>query len=172
MKSQYIQCKANISDEKPIYPSSHISFFQAHLSLFCIHSDNEIFTQTWCSRIAYGDDIYNPQPNSRKLPVYETSSSPFIQENFFHPFLVHAPPPSSSQPFLGCMTLSWRRPTVVPTFTKNPMEETSKRASKASTRVPPIRVRMANSSLSSPPSQFSSRNSGAQSIQTKYMAVH
>ena len=94
------------------------------------------------------------------------------RRTFFTLFLcnVHAPPPSSSQPFLGCMTLSWRSPMLLRAFTKKPRKETSKRALKALTRLPP-RIRMANSSLFSPPSQFFSRSSGVQSIETKCMTV-
>ena len=78
--------------------------------------------------------------------------------------------PPSSQPSLGCMTLSWRSPMLLRAFTKKPRKETSKRALKALTRLPP-RIRMANSSLFSPPSQFFSRSSGVQSIETKCMTV-
>ena len=101
--------------------------------------------------------------------------SAFIQENLIHQqdisfsnsFLCMLPIPLQSS--LGCMTLSWRRPMVLRTFPKNlNLEETSKEEiSKALKRVPP-RVRMANSSLFSPPSQIFSRSSGVhQTIQTK-----
>ena len=82
------------------------------------------------------------------------------------PLLCMLLPPQSS---LGCMTLSWRRTLVLRTFPKNPTEETS-RGWKALTRVPP-RVRMANSSLFSPPSQFFNRSSGVQTIQTKAKSI-
>ena len=105
MKSQYIPAA-----------TSHSSKHTCPSSAYILFPDNEIFTQTWCSprisksklnlfrfwhfpstnhKIACGDDIFNPQPNSRNWPVYETSSSPFIQENFFHPFLVQCACPSS-----------------------------------------------------------------------------
>ena len=89
-----------------------------------------------------------------------------------NPFLCMTFPPTHSS--LGCMTLSWRRPMVPRTFSKNPRKEIS-RASKPKTRAPPRvprvfqgvlsripRVRMINSCLFFPPSQFFSRNSGVQ----------
>ena len=108
-----------------------------------------------------------------------SSPFPFLLMTFHYfswlllnPFLCMTFPPTHSS--LGCMTLSWRRPMVPRTFSKNPRKEIS-RASKPKTRAPPRvprvfqgdfsripRVRMINSCLFFPPSQFFSRNSGVQ----------
>ena len=131
------------------------------------------FASKWKLGTCWGDYGMFLPLSSKKYHSMQFSA--FIQENLIHQqdisfsnsFLCMLPIPLQSS--LGCMTLSWRRPMVLRTFPKNlNLEETSKEeTSKALKRVPP-RVRMANSSLFSPPSQIFSRSSGVhQTIQTK-----